>query len=210
MFAARSAGCAAAERITVARRVGATDSGVGCRGRLRAGDVAGGSAAARRRRRGRHAVLAARGCSRARGPKQPAVRAVRATLGAGVALCSAGGRRGAGVRQRSGAIAKRLRHTVVRLVAAIGSANDAPRRGRSAVARQVHLQLRVTVTAVLEAKRLELVVARRKHHRVRLQVAPGVARGVLRAVDADERAEPVVGVHAELVLARHEDAERNW
>ena len=114
------------------------------------------------------------------------------------------------MRQRSGAIAKRLRHTVVRLVAAIGSANDAPRRGRSAVARQVHLQLRVTVAAVLEAKRLELVVARRKHHRVRLKVAPGVARGVLRAVDADEGAEAVVGVHAEGVGARADLIHAEW
>jgi len=50
----------------------------------------------------------------------------------------------------------------------------------------VHLQLGVPVAAVLEPKSLELVVAGRQHHRVRLQVAPGVARGVLGAIDADE------------------------
>jgi hypothetical protein len=41
------------------------------------------------------------------------------------------------------------------------------------------------------------VVAGRQHHRVGLQVAPRVARGVCRAVDTDEGPEAVVGVHAE-------------
>jgi hypothetical protein len=50
----------------------------------------------------------------------------------------------------------------------------------------VELQLGVPVAAVLKPKGLELVVARRQHHRVCLQVTPCVARGVLRAVDADE------------------------
>jgi hypothetical protein len=50
----------------------------------------------------------------------------------------------------------------------------------------MHLQFSVPVAAVLEPKSLELVVAGRQHHRVRLQVAPRVARGVLGAVDADE------------------------
>jgi hypothetical protein len=54
------------------------------------------------------------------------------------------------------------------------------------VTRKVHLQLSVPVAAVFKPKRLELVVARRKGHRVCLQVAPSVARRVLRAVDADE------------------------
>jgi hypothetical protein len=50
----------------------------------------------------------------------------------------------------------------------------------------VHLQLGVPVAAVLEPKSLELVVAHRQSYRVRLNVAPRVARGVLGAVDADE------------------------
>jgi len=50
----------------------------------------------------------------------------------------------------------------------------------------MHLQFSVPVAAVLETKSLELVVTGRQHHRVRLQVAPRVARGVLGAVDADE------------------------
>jgi hypothetical protein len=61
----------------------------------------------------------------------------------------------------------------------------------------VHLELGVAIAAVLEAKSLELVVAGRQHHRVSLKVAPRVARGVLRAVDANEGPEAVVGVHAE-------------
>ena len=65
----------------------------------------------------------------------------------------------------------------------------------------------MTVAAVLEAKRLELVVAHRQRNRVGLHVAPGVARGVLRAVDADEGAEAVVGVHAEGVGAASVAAE---
>ena len=65
----------------------------------------------------------------------------------------------------------------------------------------------MTVAAVLEAKRLELVVAGCQKDRVRLHVAPGVARGVLRAVDADEGAEAVVGVHAEGVRAASVAAE---
>ena len=66
----------------------------------------------------------------------------------------------------------------------------------------MHLQLGVAVAAVLEAKRLELVVARCQLRGGRLQVAPGVARGVLRAVDAEEGAHAVVGVHAEGVGTR--------
>jgi hypothetical protein len=61
----------------------------------------------------------------------------------------------------------------------------------------VHLELGVAIAAVLEAKSLELVVAGRQHHRVSLQVAPRVARGVLRAINTDEGSEAVVGVHAE-------------
>jgi hypothetical protein len=61
----------------------------------------------------------------------------------------------------------------------------------------VYLQLRVPIAAVLKAKRLELVVAGRQLHWVRLQVAPRVARGVLGTVHADEGAEAVVGVEPE-------------
>ena len=50
----------------------------------------------------------------------------------------------------------------------------------------MHLQLGVPIAAGLEAKSLELVVTSCEHHRVSLKVAPGVARGVLRAVDTDE------------------------
>jgi hypothetical protein len=50
----------------------------------------------------------------------------------------------------------------------------------------MHLQFSVPVAAVLESKSLELVVTDQQTHRVRLHVAPRVARGVLGAVDADE------------------------
>ena len=68
---------------------------------------------------------------------------------------------------------------------ALASNNDAP-VVCGTVARQVELQLGVPVAAVLKPKGLELVVARRQKDWVRLHVTPCVARGVLRAVDADE------------------------
>ena len=73
----------------------------------------------------------------------------------------------------------------------------------------MELELSVAVAAVLEAKSLELVVAGRQHRRVGLQVAPRVARGVLRAVNTDERPEAVVGVHAEREDTSHVVPERN-
>ena len=86
---------------------------------------------------------------------------------------------------------------------------DHPPVVRRAVTRDVHLQFCVPVAAVLKAQSLELVVARRQLSRVDLEVAPGVARCVLRAVDADERAEAVVGVHTEGVHARGVHVERD-
>jgi hypothetical protein len=50
----------------------------------------------------------------------------------------------------------------------------------------MHLQFRVAVAAVLEPKGLELVVAHRQSHRVRLNMAPCVARGVLGPINAEE------------------------
>jgi len=61
----------------------------------------------------------------------------------------------------------------------------------------VEFQFCMAVAAVLETERFVLVVARREGCRCQLQVSPDVARRVLRAVDADEGAEPVVGVKPE-------------
>ena len=84
--------------------------------------------------------------------------------------------------------------------------HNAPRRG-CRVAGQVHFDNAETIAAVLEPQHLKLVVARRKHGRRCMDVAVQVARGVLRAVDADECAEAVVGVDAEGVDAAHVVAE---
>ena len=86
---------------------------------------------------------------------------------------------------------------------------DGPPCRRLSVAREVHLELRVPVATVLEAQRLKLVIAFSQPHVGHLQVPPQVAGRVTSAVDADEGAEAVVSVHAEVVGAREVAVERD-
>eukprot|EP01046_Picozoa_sp_COSAG06_P040199 COSAG06_NODE_4838_length_3918_cov_1.587850_4_plen_116_part_00 len=72
------------------------------------------------------------------------------------------------------------------------------------VARQVHLELSVTIAAVLEAKGLELMVAGGELQSVHQDVAPNVTGGVLSAVDSNERSSAIVGMHPEVVGAAEE------
>ena len=60
-------------------------------------------------------------------------------------------------------------------------------------------ELGVAVAAVLEAKRLELVVTSRQSAGLQLQVPPHVARRVLGPVNPDEGSQAVIRVHAERV-----------
>jgi hypothetical protein len=79
----------------------------------------------------------------------------------------------------------------------------------------MHFELGVSVTAVLEAKRFEIVIAFTQVHVISGQVAPDIARSVLSAVDSDEGPHTIVGVHAEVVrpgkvaLERYADVKTN-
>ena len=59
----------------------------------------------------------------------------------------------------------------------------------------------MAVTTGVEAKALELVVARSKLQRIHQYVAPDVSRCVLSAVDSDERSLAIVCVHPEVIGA---------
>ena len=85
---------------------------------------------------------------------------------------------------------------------------DSPPHGGGTIAREVHFELSVAIAAVLEAKRLELVVALVEVHVVGLDMAPEVARRVLRAIDADETSHAVVSMHTEVV--RSGEMAREW
>ena len=61
----------------------------------------------------------------------------------------------------------------------------------------------------MESEHIEFMLPGRQSRGVNVDVPPQVSRGVLGAVDANERALTVVGVHAELVVSRLMHEERH-
>jgi hypothetical protein len=74
----------------------------------------------------------------------------------------------------------------------------------------MHLKLGVAVATGVEAKTLELVVARGELQRVHQDMAPDVPGRVFCTIDSDERALSIVCMHSEMVGATKEvNLERN-
>ena len=79
-------------------------------------------------------------------------------------------------------------------------------RGKGNAAARAEMR---TVAAVLEAERIELVLARGQRGAVDADVPVDVPGRVAAPVDADEGAQAVVGVHAEGVVAGRGHTERD-
>ena len=78
--------------------------------------------------------------------------------------------------------------------------DGSPHTGRP-VAWEVNFELSVTITAVLETKRLEFMIALNQVHVVCLHMSPQISWCMLSTVDTDEATFAVVGVHTEMIYA---------